>query len=83
MPLAAAICSSAVSDVLGLFSNYVVPFSLNVAPKPRMLSVRADYVLGSLQLPSWVVKRDGARTLRISLSAPHLPGFARENSEHD
>ena len=34
-------------------------------------------------LPSWVVKRDGARTLRISLSAPHLPGFARENSEHD
>jgi hypothetical protein len=28
-------------------------------------------------------QHDGAPTLRISLSAPHLPGFARENSEHD
>ena len=57
--------------------------SSNVAPKPRMLSVRVDYVLRSLQLPSWVVKRDGARTLLISLSAPQLPGSARKNSEHD
>ena len=48
-------------DVLGLFSNNVVSFSRNVVlrellfslnsvSKPRMLSVRADYVLSSLQL---------------------------------
>src|SRR5208337_3926095 len=48
-------------DVVGLFSNNVVSFSSNVVLsdplfslnsvwKPRMLSVRADYVLSSLQL---------------------------------
>jgi hypothetical protein len=49
------------ADVIGLFSNNVVSFSrnvvlrglsfsINVVPKPRMLSVRAVYVLSSLQL---------------------------------
>src|ERR1700730_996500 len=49
------------SDVIGLFSNNVVSFSRNVVLrvllfslnsvlKPRMLSVRADYVLNSLHL---------------------------------
>ena len=48
-------------DVVGLFSNNVVSFSRNVVlrdhlfsvnlvSKPRMLSVRTVYVLGSLQL---------------------------------
>ena len=48
-------------DVIGLFLNNVVSFSrnvvlsglsfsVNVVPKPRMLSVRADYVLSSLHL---------------------------------
>ena len=48
-------------DILGLFSNNVVSFSrnvvlsgpifsINVVWKPRMLSVRAVYVLSSLQL---------------------------------
>src|SRR5271166_738299 len=49
------------ADVIGLLSNNVVSFSRNVVlrdhlfslnsvSKPRMLSVRADYVLSSLQL---------------------------------
>ena len=49
-------------DVIGLFSNNVVSFShnvvlrrllcsLNSVSKPRMLSVRAVYVLSSPQLP--------------------------------
>src|SRR5438132_9367217 len=49
------------ADVIGLFSNNVVSFSRNVVlrdhlfsvnlvSKPRMLSVRGDYVLSSLQL---------------------------------
>src|SRR6478736_3368179 len=49
-------------DVIGLFSNNVVSFShnvvlrrllfsLNSVSKPRMLSVRAVYVLSPLQLP--------------------------------
>jgi hypothetical protein len=49
------------SPDVGLFSNNVVSFSrnvvlrgflfsLNVVPKPRMLSVRSDYVLSSLHL---------------------------------
>ena len=49
------------ADVIGLFSNNVVSFSRNVVlsdplfslnsvSKPRMLSVRADYVLSSLQV---------------------------------
>jgi hypothetical protein len=37
----------------------------------------------SRRLPSWVVKRDGAPTLFISLSAPYLPRSARKNSECD
>src|SRR5260370_26419830 len=48
-------------DVVGLFSNKVVSFSsnvvlrgllfsINLVSKPRMLSVRGDYVLSSLQL---------------------------------
>ena len=41
------------------------------------------YYLLSWGLPSWVVKRDGARTLLISLSAPQLPGSTRKNSERD
>jgi hypothetical protein len=51
------------ADILGLFSLNVVSFSrdvvlrvllfsLNSVLKPRMLSVRADYVLSSLQLGS-------------------------------
>src|SRR5208283_1227969 len=50
------------ADVIGLFSNNVVSFSsnvvlrgllfsINLVSKPRMLSVRGDYVLSSLQLP--------------------------------
>jgi hypothetical protein len=53
------------ADVFGLFSNNVVSFSrnvvlrgasfsLNLVLKPRMLSVPADYVLGSLQLVNLV-----------------------------
>jgi len=49
-------------DVVGLFSNNVVSFSRNVVlsdplfslnsvSKPRMLSVRADYVLSSPHVP--------------------------------
>lgn len=37
----------------------------------------------SRRLPSWVVKRDRAPSLLISLSAPYLPGSARKNSECD
>src|SRR5271165_4296781 len=48
-------------DVVGLFSNNVVSFSsnvvlrgplfsINLVSKPRMLSVRSDYVLSSLQV---------------------------------
>src|SRR5438093_1029305 len=48
-------------DVVGLFSNNVVSFSrnvvlrgllfsINLVSKPRMLSVRGDYVLSSLQV---------------------------------
>ena len=48
-------------DVVGLFSNNVVSFSsnvvlrgllfsINLVSKPRMLSVRGDYVLSSLHL---------------------------------
>ena len=38
--------------------------------------------------PSWatlvgIVERDGARAVRISLSAPHLPGLTRKNLEGD
>ena len=35
------------------------------------------------KLIQWPVKRDGARTVRISLSAPHLPGLTRKNLECD
>ena len=52
-------------------------------PAAGLTNLLGHSVLLTPGLPSWVVKRDGARTLRISLSAPHLPGFARENSEHD
>ena len=52
-------------DVVGLFSINVVSFSRNVVlsdplfslnsvSKPRILSVRADYVLGSLQLAAFI-----------------------------
>ena len=50
---------------------------------------RLDHLLGHSVLLTlvgyrvWVVKRDGARTLLISLSAPQLPGSTRKNSERD
>jgi hypothetical protein len=61
-------------DVIGLFSNNVVSFSSNVVLrgllfsinsvlKPRMLSVRADYVLSSLQLVERVEDAEQAQWL--------------------
>src|SRR5271165_4740110 len=57
-------------DVIGLFSNNLVSFSrnlvlgglsfsINSVPKPRMLSVRGDYVLSSLHLGSILIVSSG------------------------
>ena len=42
------------------------------------LSLRCHAV--SHGLPSWVVERDGARTVRIRLGAPRLPDLTRKKT---
>ena len=76
------------ADILGLFSLNVVSFSRNVVLrvllfslnsvlKPRMLSVRADYVLSSLQVGTLQASVSHIRAKREHMARDSIPSIRR------
>jgi len=79
------------ADILGLFSLNVVSFSRNVVlsdplfslnsvSKPRMLSVRADYVLSSLQVTILIEERPDGVHISYDRMASYLAPYGNSDA---